>query len=158
MAFQISVTHRFSLTPFCQQERGGPGERRGYWKRKNKNRKWSGRDEGWPQGCWRWGSLNGTCGQEGQGKSPVRFYPHDRSHHLNFSGPVRRRPPQPLPRQPSTCAEGDLKPHRVANASPPPLAPRADTVCVECNAARQALNKARETVSVVEGRKLRASK
>lgn len=50
MAFQISVTHRFLLTPFCQQEQGWPWrEERGLEKKEQEQRA-------------EWEGTEGTCG------------------------------------------------------------------------------------------------
>lgn len=106
MAFQVSVTHRFLLTPFCQQQQGWHGGRGGCQKGTSKSREWpwegaekrgrtkaSHKHSGW------WGNLHGNSGQKGHGKSPIPSYsplgihlhlalPPDQSDYLNFLGPT----------------------------------------------------------------------
>lgn len=151
MAFQISVTHRFLPTPFCQQaaeaalERGeGVGKERARAERgmgRDRGDLWG--DKGWPRGWWWWSNLNGNSGQEGHGKSPIQFcpllgfhlhvaLPCDQSYHLNISGPATAPAPPP-----STVLHTRWRWSKTSQSGKrftSLLAPRAETVCIECKA------------------------
>lgn len=171
MAFQISVTYRFLLTPFCQQAAGAALER-GEGVGKERARVGSGmgrdREDLWGTKAGRrdvdGGAIWMKTGQEGHGKSPIQLglhlhvaLPHDQLYHLNFSGPAIGRSPT-LPSSVMHMCWRQSKTPQTGKHFTSPLVPRADTVCTECKAMTQALNKAKETLCTVEGKKLHTSK